>query len=300
MPQYERNTNTVPDDTPGGSTVRQGVKDQNSQAIDDLFTNLNIHSNNESGRSHAQIDTLLDNITNADTGIVPEAEAARDKAQEWATNPQNDPVETSPSNQYSALHHATNAAESASSATASATSASNSASAAATSESNAASSASEASATEQRIITEGNTQVVRVTTEGDTQVQRVTSEGVSYQSQITSNTNDIATKANKVFTQISSRNSGGNWVITNLSAGQEVVIGLSITEAGDNIFTFRILSGSAFTSGGSTNRVYAIREDDTNTNSTPPSATLIATGSSITLNVISLSSGVTALAYSNA
>lgn len=50
------------------------------------------------------------------------AQAARDKAQEWATNAEDDPVETGP-NQYSALHHAAKAAASATSASSSATTA---------------------------------------------------------------------------------------------------------------------------------------------------------------------------------
>lgn len=138
MAAYTRNPQTEPDDSPGGSTVRQGVKDQNSQAINDLYVDLNAHSNNEDGLSHAQIDTKFTEIDDPVTGIVPKAEAARDaaeasataaalsetnaassetnasnseinsaasesKAKEWATNPEDDPVETGP-DKFSAFH----------------------------------------------------------------------------------------------------------------------------------------------------------------------------------------------------
>lgn len=82
---YTRNPQTRPDDSPGGSTVRQGVKDQNSQAIDDVIVDLNIHSNNEDGRSHVQIDSELDAVKK----VLPEAEAARDSAQESAVDAEN-------------------------------------------------------------------------------------------------------------------------------------------------------------------------------------------------------------------
>jgi len=152
---YVRNPQSIPDDTPGGSTVRQAVKDQNSTgAIDDLFVNLNAHSNNEDGKSHVQIDASLTDIetnyipvmeglltdtqlsesnaaTSASTattqaGIattqaglaadqvvlaadqvtlaenqVTLATAQKTKAQEWAENPVDDPVEVG---QFSALH----------------------------------------------------------------------------------------------------------------------------------------------------------------------------------------------------
>lgn len=75
MAAYTRNPQNIPDDTPGGSTVRQGVKDQNSASIDQLFVNLNAHSNNEDGRSHFAIDSEL---TAIQTDLVPQAEAARD------------------------------------------------------------------------------------------------------------------------------------------------------------------------------------------------------------------------------
>ena len=79
MSAYVRNPQTVPDDTPGGSTTRQAVKDQNNQAIDDLFVSLNSHSNNEDGRSHVEIDekfTTLDSEISvlqntALTSVVP-------------------------------------------------------------------------------------------------------------------------------------------------------------------------------------------------------------------------------------
>lgn len=85
MAAYTRNPQTEPDDSPGGSTVRQGVKDQNSQAINDLYVDLNAHSNNEDGLSHAQIDTKLTEIDDPVTGIVPRAEAARDAAEASAS-----------------------------------------------------------------------------------------------------------------------------------------------------------------------------------------------------------------------
>jgi hypothetical protein len=73
----------VPDDTPGGSTVRQGVKDQNSQAIDDLFVNLNSHSNNEDGKSHEEIDASL---TDIETNYIPTMDALLGQAQQSEAN----------------------------------------------------------------------------------------------------------------------------------------------------------------------------------------------------------------------
>lgn len=62
MAAYTRNPQTVPDDSPGGSTTRQAVADQNNVAVDDLYTALNAHSNSEEGRTHSEIDGDIDNI----------------------------------------------------------------------------------------------------------------------------------------------------------------------------------------------------------------------------------------------
>lgn len=109
MSAYVRNPQTIPDDSVGGSSVRQGVAEQNNVAIDDLYTVINAHANNEDGRSHVQIDEALDTISDVD-GAKDAAEAARDKAQEWAESPENVEVETGA---YSAKHHAIKAAASA-------------------------------------------------------------------------------------------------------------------------------------------------------------------------------------------
>ncbi len=82
---YNRNPQTIPDDTPGGSTTRQAVKDQNSEAIDNLFSNLNIHSNNEDGLSHVEIDAKLQEIEENYLGemqdLLDQAEDAKDGAE---------------------------------------------------------------------------------------------------------------------------------------------------------------------------------------------------------------------------
>jgi hypothetical protein len=62
MGYYTRAPQNIPDDSPGGSTVRQGVKDQNSASIDELFLSLNSHSDNENGRSHVEIDSKFDSV----------------------------------------------------------------------------------------------------------------------------------------------------------------------------------------------------------------------------------------------
>ncbi|MEZ7195396.1 hypothetical protein [Pseudodesulfovibrio karagichevae] len=119
MTAYARNPQTIPDDSVGGSSVREGVAEQNNVAINDLFTALNAHANNEDGRSHVEIDEALDAVgdvsaaaTAAQTAQAA-AEAARDKSQEWADNPEDVAVETGA---YSAKHHAIKAAASAQSA----------------------------------------------------------------------------------------------------------------------------------------------------------------------------------------
>jgi hypothetical protein len=109
MSAYVRNPQTIPDDSVGGSSVRQGVAEQNNVAINDLYTVINAHSNNEDGRSHVEIDEVLDTLTDTESAKVA-AEAARDKAQEWAENPEDVEVETGA---YSAKHHAIKAAASA-------------------------------------------------------------------------------------------------------------------------------------------------------------------------------------------
>ncbi|WP_319583953.1 hypothetical protein [uncultured Pseudodesulfovibrio sp.] len=116
MTAYLRNPQTVPDDSVGGSSVREGVAEQNNVAINDLFTALNAHANNEDGRSHVEIDEALDAIGDVSSAATAAqtaqaaAEAARDKASEWAENPENVAVE---SGAYSAKHHALKAATSA-------------------------------------------------------------------------------------------------------------------------------------------------------------------------------------------
>jgi hypothetical protein len=109
MSAYVRNPQTIPDDSVGGSSVRQGVAEQNNVAIDDLYTVINAHANNEDGRSHVEIDEMLDTLTDTESAKVA-AEAARDNAQEWAENPEDVEVETGA---YSAKHHAIKAAASA-------------------------------------------------------------------------------------------------------------------------------------------------------------------------------------------
>jgi len=86
MTTYTRNPQTIPDDTPGGSTVRQGVADQNSIAIDDLFINLNSHSNNEDGRTHLQIDESLDYIENNFIPAIEDSVVANEEAALAAQN----------------------------------------------------------------------------------------------------------------------------------------------------------------------------------------------------------------------
>lgn len=109
MSAYVRNPQTIPDDSVGGSSVRQGVAEQNNVAINDLYSVVNAHANNEMGRSHVQIDDVLDTLTDTESAKVA-AEAARDKAQEWAENPEGVEVEAGA---YSAKHHAIKAAASA-------------------------------------------------------------------------------------------------------------------------------------------------------------------------------------------
>ena len=116
MTAYARNPQTIPDDSVGGSTVREGVAEQNNVAINDLFTYLNAHANNEDGRSHVDIDQELDALATVleDSQVAQAAaEAARDKAEEWADNPEDVAVKAG---QYSAKHHAIKAAASAASA----------------------------------------------------------------------------------------------------------------------------------------------------------------------------------------
>lgn len=116
MSAYARNPQTIPDDSVGGSSVREGVAEQNNVAINDLFTYLNAHANNEDGRSHQEIDEALDSIgdvsaaKDAAESAQVAAESARDKAGQWAENPEDVAVE---SGAYSAKHHALKAAASA-------------------------------------------------------------------------------------------------------------------------------------------------------------------------------------------
>lgn len=107
MVAYVRNPQSIPDDTPGGSTVRQAVKDQNSTgAIDDLFVNLNSHSNNEDGKSHVEIDQELNDFTNnllpTVIALTAETEGYRDEANVSETNAANSAQASEASNQSSA------------------------------------------------------------------------------------------------------------------------------------------------------------------------------------------------------
>jgi hypothetical protein len=119
MTAYARNPQTIPDDSVGGSSVREGVAEQNNVAINDLFTALNAHANNEDGRSHVEIDEALDAVGDVSAAVddaqtaQAAAETARDKAEQWADNPEDVAVETGA---YSAKHHAIKAAASAQSA----------------------------------------------------------------------------------------------------------------------------------------------------------------------------------------
>jgi hypothetical protein len=116
MTAYARNPQTIPDDSVGGSSVREGVAEQNNVAINDLFTALNAHANNEDGRSHVEIDEALDAVGDVSAAVddaqtaQAAAETARDKAEQWADNPEDVAVETGA---YSAKHHALKAAASA-------------------------------------------------------------------------------------------------------------------------------------------------------------------------------------------
>ncbi len=95
----------------------------------------------------AVLKDIINQLPEITPSVLSQAVDAKNKAEEWATNPEDDPVETGP-NQYSSLHWAAKSGDSASAAATSETNAASSASAAATSETNAATSEENASASE--------------------------------------------------------------------------------------------------------------------------------------------------------
>lgn len=95
-----------------------------------------------------------------------------------------------------------------------------------------------------------------------------------------------------LVSQVSSRTTTGTWNITGLTIGKPVIIGCGTSASLQNLITFDVISGAAF---GLANNTFKLHASSAGDNKTSPSATLVPTATTISLDVDTITG--TTLAY---